>query len=129
MSRTKKIILSIIIALVGLFCMSSISSAYYVGQDLTVTYSQYLNDPNIYCVEHHQALRSVNYYKIISQVDIKGKTSTDYTGKQITHDYNAKLAYILSADNGNSGKTSGPVSNAVWNFMYTWMQEVGQYHE
>ena len=42
MSRTKKIILSIIIALVGLFCMSSISSAYYVGQDLTVTYSEKL---------------------------------------------------------------------------------------
>ncbi len=127
MSKIKKIVLSIVFAIVGLFGLSTVSSAYYVGQNLAVTYNQYLSDPNIYCVEHHQALRSINYYRVISQVDIKGKTSTDYTGKQITHDYNAKLAYILSQDNGGS-KGSGPVANAVWNFMYTWMQAVGQYH-
>ena len=127
MSKIKKIVLSIVFAIVGLFGLSTVSSAYYVGQNLAVTYNQYLSDPNIYCVEHHQALRSINYYRVISQVDIKGKTSTDYTGKQITHDYNAKLAYILSQDNGAS-KGSGPVANAIWNFMYTWMQAVGQYH-
>lgn len=128
MSRTKKIILSIIITIIGIISIATVSSAYYVGQDLAVTYSQYANDPNIYCVEHGQALRNINYYRIISQVNIEGKTSTDYQGNKITHDNNAKLAYILSADNGTSGKSNGPVANAIWNFMYTWMQTVGQYH-
>ena len=127
MSKMKKVILSIIVALIGVIGISTVSSAYYVGQKLTVRYTEYLNNSNIYCVEHGQALRAVNYYKIISQVDIKGKTSTDYTGKQITHDNNAKLAYILSGNNG-SNKGSGPVSNALWNFMYTWMKTVGQHH-
>ena len=52
---------------------------------------------------------------------------TDYTGKQITHNDNAKLAYILSGNNG-SNKSTGPVANGIWNFMYTWMQSVGQHH-
>ena len=129
MSRTKKLLLSVIIALIGIISIATVSSAYYVGQSLSITYSQYASDSDIYCVEHGQSLRYRNYYKIISEVDIKGKTSTDHTGKQITHDYNAKLAYILSGDNGTSGKANGEVANAIWNFMYTWMGKVGQYHE
>ena len=129
MSRTKKLLLSVIIALIGIISIATVSSAYYVGQSLSITYSQYASDSDIYCVEHGQPLRYRNYYKIISEVDIKGKTSTDHTGKQITHDYNAKLAYILSGDNGTSGKANGEVANAIWNFMYTWMGKVGQYHE
>ena len=127
MSKLKKVILSIIITLLGIIGISTVSSAYYVGQNITVRYSEYLSNPNIYCVEHGQALRTINYYKIISQVNIRGKTSTDHTGKQITHNDNAKLAYILSGDNGPN-KGSGPVSNAVWNFIHTWMNDVGQYH-
>lgn len=127
MSKIRNAVIIIIFMVLGLFGFSQSSSAYYVGQDISVTYSQYASDPNIYCVERNQALKTINYYKIISQVDIKGKVSTDYLGKQITHNDNAKLAYILSGDNGDI-KDTGPVANAVWNFMYTWMQSVGQYH-
>ena len=127
MSKLKKIVLSIIITLLGIIGISTLSSAYYVGQSISVSYTEYLNNSNIYCVEHGQALRAINYYKIISQVNIRGKTSTDHTGKQITHNDNAKLAYILSGDNGPN-KGSGPVTNAVWNFIHTWMNDVGQYH-
>ena len=126
-NKTKKIILTIIAMILGILCFTTISSAYYVGQQLTVSYWQYMSNSNIYCVEHGQALRGTVAYRIISEVDINGKTSTDYTGKQITHNDNAKLAYILSGDNG-SDKSSGPVANGIWNFMYTWMQSVGQHH-
>ena len=126
-NKTKKIILTIIATVLGILCFTTISSAYYVGQQLTVSYWQYMSDSDIYCVEHGQALRGTVAYRIISEVDINGKTSTDHTGKQITHNDNAKLAYILSGDNG-SDKSSGPVANGIWNFMYTWMQSVGQHH-
>lgn len=126
-NKTKKIVLTIIAMVFGVLSFTTVSSAYYVGQQLNITYSQYASNSSIYCVEHGQALRGSVAYRIISEVDINGKTSTDYTGKQITHDDNAKLAYILSADNG-SNKDSGPVANGIWNFMYTWMQSVGQYH-
>ena len=126
-SNAKKIILTLIAMVIGILGFTTISSAYYVGQQLTVSYWQYMSNSNIYCVEHGQALRNTVSYRIISEVDISGKTSTDYTGKQITHNDNAKLAYILSASNG-SYKSSGPVANAIWNFMYTWMQSVGQHH-
>ena len=128
MSNTKKIILSVVLAIIVIFGISTVSSAYYIGQYLTISYSQYYNNQNIYCVEHGQALRNRVTYRVISQVNISGKTSTDYTGKQITHNDNAKLAYILSGDNG-SVKSEGPVANGIWNFMYTWMRSVGQYHQ
>ena len=127
MNKTKKIILSVILAIIVIFGINTISSAYYVGQYLSVSYRQYMSNSNIYCVEHGQALRNSVTYRVISQVDISGKTSTDYTGKQITHNDNAKLAYILSGDNG-SIKSKGPVANGIWNFMYTWMRSVGQHH-
>ena len=126
--RAKMIIISVIAMIVGILGFTTISSAYYVGQTIYVSYNQYATNQDIYCVEHGQALRGTVKYNIISQVNISGKTSTDYTGKQITHDDNAKLAYILSGDNG-SIKSAGPVANGIWNFMYTWMQSVGKNHE
>ena len=126
-NKTKKIVLTIIAMVFGVLSFTTVSSAYYVGQRLSVSYWQYMSNSNIYCVEHGQALRNTVSYKIISEIDINGKTSTDYTGKQITHNDNAKLAYILSGDNG-SNKSTGPVANGIWNFMYTWMQSVGQHH-
>lgn len=123
----KKIVLSIIIMILGILGISTMSSAYSVGQTLSVTYSQYVSDPNLFCVEHGQALKGVVSYRVISEVTIKGMTSTDYTGKSITHSDNARFAAILSASNG-SNKETGPVQNAIWNFGYTWMRSVGQYH-
>ncbi len=125
-NRAKKIIITVIAMIVGILGFTTISSAYYVGQSLYISYNTYATNPNVYCVEHGQAMNGATY-KIISQVNINGKTSTDYTGKQITHNDNAKLAYILSGNNG-SVKDTGPVANGIWNFMYTWMQSVGQYH-
>ena len=128
MSKTKKILIGIIVMAFAILAFANIANAAYsVGQKVTITYSKYLNDPNLYCVEHHQALRGTLTYKVISEVDIRGNTSTDYTGKSIESWYNAKLAHILSADNGGY-KQSGPVQNAIWNYMYTWIKNVGQYH-
>lgn len=128
MSRVKKSIITIIMAIVAILGISTISKAYYVNQNLTLTYNDYLNSKNIFCLEHRQALVSRKmYYKVASQVKIEGTKSTDHTGKTINNWANAKFAYILSKDNG-SAKSTGPVANAIWNYGYTWMANVGQYH-
>ena len=128
MSKIKKILIVMIIMAFAILAFANIANAAYsVGQSVTITYSSYLNDPNLYCVEHNQALRGTLTYKVISEVDIRGNTSTDHTGKSIESWHNAKLAHILSADNGGN-KQSGPVQNAIWNYMYTWIKNVGQYH-
>ena len=128
MSKVKKLLVGIIVMIVAILAYANIAkAAYYVGQYVPVTYSTYLNDPNLFCVEHNQKLRGNMTYQVISQVDIRGNTSTDHTGKSINSWYNAKLAHILYADNGGSKRT-GPVQKAIWNYIYTWMQNVGQYH-
>lgn len=128
MSRVKKSIITIIMAIVAILGISTISKAYYVNQNLALTYNDYLNNKNIFCLEHGQALVSRKmYYRVASQVKIEGTKSTDHTGKTINNWANAKFAYILSKDNG-SAKSTGPVANAIWNYGYTWMANVGQYH-
>ena len=128
MSRVKKLLIGMIVMAFAILAFANIANAAYsVGQSVSITYRTYLNDPNLYCVEHNQALKGRLTYKVISEVDIRGNTSTDHTGKSIESWYNAKLAHILSADNG-AYKESGPVQNAIWNYMYTWISNVGQYH-
>mgnify|MGYP005760657995 CR=1 FL=1 len=128
MRKIKKILIGMIVMAIFIFAYATIANAAYsIGQRVIITYSDYASDPNLYCVEHEQALKGTLTYKVISEVDIRGNTSTDYTGKSIESWYNAKLAHILSADNGGD-KQAGPVQNAIWNFMYTWMKNVGQYH-
>ena len=58
MSRVKKSIITIIMAIVAILGISTISKAYYVNQNLTLTYNDYLNSKNIFCLEHRQALVS-----------------------------------------------------------------------
>ena len=128
MSKVKKLLIGIIVMTFAILAFANIANAAYsVGQSVSITYNKYLNDPDLFCVEHHQSLRGTLTYKVISEVDIKGNTSTDHTGKSIESWHNAKLAHILSADNGGS-KQSGAVQNALWNYMYTWMKNVGQHH-
>lgn len=127
MSKIRKIAVSIIIGIITVFGIYSVSNAYSVGQSITITYNQYAGSSNIFCVEHGQALTADNSYKIISNVKIEGIKSTDYKNKTIEDKSNAKFAYILSANNGSS-HDSGPVQNEIWNYGYTWMKNVGQYH-
>lgn len=127
MSKIRKIAVSIIIGIIAVFGIYSVSNAYSVGQSITITYNQYAGSSNIFCVEHGQALTADNSYKIISNVKIEGIKSTDYKNKTIEDKSNAKFAYILSANNGSS-HDSGPVQNEIWNYGYTWMKNVGQYH-
>ena len=127
MNKLKRIAISIIIGIIAIFGIYSVSNAYSVGQSITVTYNQYASSSNIFCVEHGQALTADNSYKIISNVKIEGIKSTDYKNKTIEDKSNAKFAYILSANNGSS-HDSGPVQNEIWNYGYTWMKNVGQYH-
>ncbi len=127
MNRLKKIVISIIVTLIAILGFATISEAYYVGQNVTITKNQYYNSSNIFCMEHGQAISSVMRFRVISNVRIEGTKSTDHTGKTIDHWDNAKFAYILSQNNG-SVKWTGPVANAIWNFGYTWMRDVGQNH-
>lgn len=127
MNRLKKIIVSAIIGIMALLGIYTTTNAYYVGQDVTISFDEYKNNGNIFCAEHGQALKSSNDYTIISQVKIVGNKSTDHLGNTRTSKDNAKLSYILSQNNG-SDKSSGPVANSIWNFLYTWLTNVGQYH-
>lgn len=127
MKQLKKVIVSAIVGMMAMLGIYTTASAYYVGQDLNISYDQYLSDGNVFCAEHGQALRSSNAYTIISQVTIEGNRSTDHLGNTIASWHNAKMAYILSQDNG-AYKDSGPVANSVWNYLYTWLTNVGQYH-
>lgn len=127
MSKLKKIAIAIIIAVITILGIYTISNAYYVGQSITLTKSQYKTSNNIYCMESLQSTIDVMHYTVISNVTIEGTKSTDHTGKTIDSKDNARFAYILSQDNGPN-KTKGPVQNAIWNFADTWMRNVGQYH-
>ena len=127
MSNLKKIVISIVVAIIAIIAFATSSSAYYVGQRVTITKNQYHNSNNIFCMEHGQSIKNQMSYTVISNVRIEGTKSTDQTGKTINHWDNAKFAYILSQDNGGT-KATGPVANAIWNFGYTWMRDVGQYH-
>ena len=54
MSKIKKLLIGIIVTMIAIIGFTSISqAAYTVGQNVTITYSNYLNDPNLFCVEHH----------------------------------------------------------------------------
>ena len=135
MNRIKKITISIIIGLIVLLGFCTTANAYYynIGQEIWVTFSDYWNNSDIYCAEHGQQPPNElgSCYRIVSQVRIEGNKSTDYTGITRESWYNAKLAYILSASNGGypkGGSNAGPVSQAIWNYLYTWMLNVGQYH-
>ena len=123
----KKVIISILVGMIAMLGLCTTASAYYVGQSINVSYNDYKTNSNIYCVEHNQALKSSNAYTIISQVNIEGNKSTDHEGNTQTSWHNAKLAYILNASNG-SNKDAGPVANSVWNYMYTWLKNVGKNH-
>ncbi len=122
MNKITKLAISMAIAFLAVIGICASSNAYYVGQYLDVTYANYESNGNIYCVEHGQALRDHNYYRIISQVNIEGRKSTDHMGNTIDSWHNAKLAYILSSWD------TGAVKNSVWNYMYTWLSQVGKYH-
>ena len=127
MNRFKKIVISLIVAIIAILGINTISNAYYVGQNLQISYNDYISSNNIFCMEHNQRLKGVMNYKVISNVRIEGTKSTDHTGKTIDNKANAKFAAILSEDNGKV-KDQGPVANGIWNYGYTWMREVGRYH-
>lgn len=137
MNKTKKILFSISLIIVMILGICITSNAYdsvnnvsYVGQQIYMTRNEYLNSDNIFCLEHGQLSSLGGIYNVISNVRIEGTKSTDHTGKTIDNKYNARFAYILSKSNGlyGSNKIYGPVANAIWNFAYKWMENVGKYH-
>ena len=127
MNKVKKISMIILMIIILVIMIGTVSQAYSVGQELNVSYEEYLNNPDIYCAEHGQKLRANQRYKIISEVTIKGNESTDHEGNKITHSDNVKFATILQGNNGGD-KANGPVANAIWNTLPSWMRNVGQYH-
>lgn len=134
MNKTKKILFSISLIIVMILGICITSNAYdsvnnitHVGQEIRMKRYEYLNSDNIFCLEHGQVSALDGIYKVISNVRIEGTKSTDHKGKIIDSKDNARFAYILSKSNG-SNKTTGPVQNAIWNFAYEWMENVGKYH-
>lgn len=128
MKNILKTTISMLIAMVAVLGMTTISQAYSVGQNINIGYNDYINNQNMYCLEHNQKLRAKKQpYTIVSNVKIVGTKSTDQTGKTIDNRANAVFAYILNQNNG-SVKTKGYVANAIWSYGYTWMQTVGVHH-
>ena len=134
MSKSKKILLNLVLTILIIFGLCVTAYAYdnvnnisYVGQQIYMTRNEYLSSNNIYCVEHGQVSALNGIYEVVSNVRIEGTKSTDHTGKTIESKDNARFAYILSQDNGDD-KASGPVANGIWNFASTWMENVGKYH-
>ena len=133
MNKLKKIIFYIILISLILFTMPLVVNARdgvenisHVGQVIYMTRNEYYSRDDIFCMEHGQIAALNGRYEVISNVKIEGMTSTDHTGKTITSKDNARFAYILSQE--NSDKINGVVANGIWNFGYTWMKNVGQYH-
>ena len=122
-----KTIIAFIIIILAVLGFNTTSNAYYVGQSLQVNMNQYLSSTNIFCFERLQLINNGTIYSVVSNVRIDGNVSTDHTGKQIASKENSKLAYIMSADNGND-KEHGPLQNAIWAYGYTWMNVVGAHH-
>lgn len=127
MNKLKKISMIILMIIILVSMIDTVSQAYSVGDELNISYEEYLSNQDIYCAEHGQKLRANQKYKIISEVTIKGNESIDHEGKKVTHSDNAKFATILQGDNGTN-KANGPVANAIWNTLPSWMRNVGQYH-
>ena len=133
MNKLKKIIFYIILISLILFTMPLVVNARdgvenisHVGQVIYMTRNEYYSRDDIFCMEHGQIAALNGRYEVISNVKIEGMTSTDHTGKTITSKDNARFAYILSQENRD--KINGVVANGIWNFGYTWMKNVGQYH-
>ena len=76
MKLNKKILLSIVIIIMLILGISSIvKAAYTVGQIVPLSYTSYITDPNLFCVEHNQELYTdIISYKVISEVTIEGNT-------------------------------------------------------
>ena len=68
MNKIEKLLVSFIVVIMAIIGYATISKAadYTVGQSVTMTYAQYRDDPDLFCVEHHQNLRGTLTYKVIS---------------------------------------------------------------
>ena len=98
MSKAEKLLVGFIIMIIAVLAYANIAKAasYSVGQTVAINYTDYLNDDDLFCVEHKQSLKSKKVtYKVISQVDIRGNTSTDHTGKSIESWHNAMANKIV----------------------------------
>ena len=125
MRKAIKTIISSIIIMLVLIGISTTSNAYYVGQKgIHISYNEYKKSGNIFCVEHFQNQpKNRIEYTVVSNVTIKGLTSTDHNGKTIKNTSNARMAYILSHG------TKRHKQVALWNFIYYWMRDVGRHHD
>lgn len=138
MNKLKKYIVVSVALLIGIILYSTNVQAkdhgnfernninqYGIGDTMNINENIFYRD-ELYCVEHNQVLpRQLTSYKLISKLNIVGKVSTDYKGKEITHRDNAVLVGILT---GTKKSDRVPMRNAIWNFMHQWVKNVGQHH-
>lgn len=109
----------------GAFDKSNIKN-YKIGDIVEINDDVFYRDA-LYCVEHNQYLpQNLTKYTFVSKITIIGNQSTDSTGKKITNKANARLVGILTGTDKNN---RDEMRNAIWNYMYTWVNVVGQRHD
>lgn len=144
MSKTKKILVSIIVLIVATLGIITVSNAAHISEyinydDLKLNSQVTINlndighgssinssNSNVFCIQHGQyasARYSVSY-TVRNIITITGLKSTDKRyGVTFNSKNNAKLLEIL---NNNEDKYN--VQNALWNFIDTWVNNVGTKH-
>ena len=124
MDRIKKKLLTMLLLFVTLIGINTLSKAYTVGQWIWLGYGSYRGSSNVYCLQHGQRLTYAGTsYQVASIVKIKGTVATDHTGKQIDNWGNAKLAAIINSTRPKFYSRQ----YAIWNYAYTWMENVGKH--
>lgn len=123
MKDVRNKLLTSILLIIMIIGIGTLSKAYTIGQTIEIGFGQYASSSNIYCLQHNQRLTNDPMtFKVTSIINIRGNTATDHKGKTIESWYNAKMAGIV----GSSRPKFYDKANAMWNFGYTWMEQVGK---
>lgn len=131
MNKLKKIGMILVLGIMMVLGSVTTSQAgynYQVGQKVPISYKDYVNNDDIFCVQEGQKLTGTETYTVISKVDIKGRKSTDHKGNTVDSWYNAKYGYILSKENGSDKKETGDLQIAIWHTTPEWITNVGKKH-
>lgn len=102
-----------------------------IGEVFTLSYSSTLKgNKGAYCIQKNKNFSGETEYILKSYVEINGKQakvyeSKDSSGKVVTNDLNAQVAYILNQNEGY-GEHDNPTDaqNALWSITNEWTTEL-----
>ena len=94
------------------------------GKTVYFNYEMLQSRNDTYCVQKGASLtNNWTLYKVEKYVKIVGKQATDSTGKTKNSQANARLAYIISKQQGYNNCSPGQM--AMWNQINSWYTNVG----